>query len=61
MRNSFGPIRPGGPILRTPQSSDPLYPKGLTPASPMGTAAAPGALPVNPGTAMPAQRPVSPK
>lgn len=58
----FGPIGGrGGPILRTPHSSDPLYPKGLTPASPMGTAAAPGASPVNPGAASPSQKPVSPK
>ncbi|MGZ7093706.1 MAG: peptidylprolyl isomerase [Candidatus Angelobacter sp.] len=53
----FGPIGgKGGPILRNAQSSDALYPKSLTPASPM-----PGASPGNPGPAMPAQKPGSPK
>ena len=52
----FGPTsRTGGPILRTPQSSDSLTPKGVTPGTPM-----PGASTGNPGTATPAQ-PVSPK
>jgi hypothetical protein len=52
----FGPTsRTGGPILRTPQSSDSLTPKSITPGTPM-----PGASTGNPGTATPAQ-PVSPK
>jgi hypothetical protein len=47
----FGPTSgKGGLILRKPQASDSLYPKGVTPATP-----------VNPGTASPAQTPPSPK
>jgi hypothetical protein len=47
----FGPTGgKGGPILRKPQASDSLYPKGVTPATP-----------VNPGTGSPAQTPPSPK
>jgi parvulin-like peptidyl-prolyl isomerase len=40
----FGaPSGKGSPLLRPP--SDPLYPKGLTPGSPMGAATTPGAPP----------------
>jgi hypothetical protein len=47
----FGPTGgKGGLILRKPQASDSLYPKGVTPATP-----------VNPGTASPAQTPPSPR
>jgi hypothetical protein len=47
----FGPAGgKGGLILRKPQASDSLYPKGVTPATP-----------VNPSTASPAQTPPSPK
>ncbi len=57
----FGPTGGrGGPILRNPQASDPLYPKGLKPGAPMSPAA-PGAAPPNPGMATPAQTPPSPK
>lgn len=44
----FGPTGgKGGLILRTPQPSDALFPKGLTPATPMGQ---PAASPVNPAS-----------
>jgi hypothetical protein len=46
--------RTGGPILRTPQSSDPI--KAITPGTPM-----PGTPTGNRVPAMPAQTPVSPK
>jgi hypothetical protein len=53
----FGPNgRTGGPVLRTPQSSDSLIPKSITPGTPM-----PGASSGNPVAATPAQQPVSPK
>jgi hypothetical protein len=61
----FGPIGGrGGPILRTPQSSDSLFPKALTPGTPLGTTVAPNTPPVNPATAAaPADNaaPASPK
>jgi hypothetical protein len=57
----FGPTGGrGGSILRNPQASDPLHPKGLKPGAPMSPVA-PGAAPPNPGTATPAQTPPSPK
>ena len=57
----FGPTGGrGGPILRNPQASDPLYPKGLKPGAPISPVA-PGAAPSNPGMATPAQTPPSPK
>jgi len=47
----FGPTGgKGGPILRTVQPSDALFPKGLTPATPMGQPPAPGGSPVNPAS-----------
>jgi PPIC-type PPIASE domain len=42
----------GGPMLRAPQPSDSLYPKGLTPSTPIG--AAPATSPANSITAAPA-------
>jgi len=48
----FGPTgNHGGPILRTPQPSDSLFPKALTPGTPLGAAPAPNTPPVNTGTA----------
>jgi len=56
----FGPTGGrGGSILRNPQASDPLHPKGLKPGAPISPVA-PGAAPPNPGTATPAQTPPSP-
>jgi hypothetical protein len=53
----FGPTgRTAGPLLRTPQSSDSLAPKGITPGT-----QTPSPSTVNPGAATPAQQPVSPK
>ena len=47
----FGPTGgKGGPILRTVQPSDALFPKGLTPATPMGQPPAPVGSPVNPAS-----------
>jgi hypothetical protein len=66
----FGPIGGrGGPILRTPQPSDKMFPKALTPSTPLGAAAAPntpatapGAAAIPPGTPAPASpKPASPK
>jgi hypothetical protein len=66
----FGPtgVR-GGPILRTPQPSDSLFPKALTPSTPLGAGSAPNTPAANPGTvaappnnAAPASpKPASPK
>jgi hypothetical protein len=50
----FGPVGGrGGPILRTPQPSDKLFPKAVTPtpSTPLGAAAAPNTPPANSGTA----------
>jgi len=48
----FGPTGGrGGPILRTPRPSDSLFPKALTPSTPLGAAAAPNTPPANSGTA----------
>jgi hypothetical protein len=53
----FGPTgRTSGPILRNPQSSDSLFPKAITPGTPM-----PGTPTGNPAPATPAQTPVTPK
>ena len=49
----FGPTGGrGGPILRTPQPSDRLFPKAVTPSMPLGAASAPNMSPVNSGTAV---------
>ncbi|HEY2115300.1 MAG TPA: peptidyl-prolyl cis-trans isomerase [Candidatus Angelobacter sp.] len=61
----FGPTGGrGGPILRIPQPSDKLFPKALTPGTPMG--AVPNTPPANPGMAAAppsttAPKPASPK
>ena len=61
----FGPTGGrGGPILRTPQPTDRLFPKALTPSTPLGAAATPNTPPANSGTvAAPANTaaPASPK
>lgn len=66
----FGPTGGrGGPVLRTPQPSDKLFPKAVTPSTPLGAASAPNTPPANPGmaatppsTAAPASpKPASPK
>lgn len=41
----------GGPVLRTPQPSDSLLPRALTPSTSLGTAPAPNTPPANTGTA----------
>ena len=41
----------GGPVLRTPQPSDSLFPRALTPSTPLGAAPAPNTPPANTGTA----------
>lgn len=46
----FGPIGGrGGPIMRTPQPADRLFPKAVTPSTPLGAASAPNTPPANPG------------
>jgi hypothetical protein len=65
----FGPTGGrGGPILRTPQPSDKLFPRAVTPSTPLGAAApnAPaagyGTVAAPPNTAAPASpKPASPK
>ena len=66
----FGPTGSrGGPILRTPQPSDRLFPKAVTPSTPLGAASVPNTATANPGmdaippsTAAPASpKPASPK
>jgi hypothetical protein len=64
----FGPIGGlGGPILRTPQPSDRLFPKAVTPSTPLASVpntppANPGTAATQPGTATPASpKPGSPK
>ena len=50
----FGPTGGrGGPMLRTPQPSDKLFPKAVTPtpSKPLGAAPAPNTPPPNTGTA----------
>lgn len=48
----FGPIGGrGGPILRPPQPSDKMFPKALTPSTPLGAAAAPNTSAAATGTA----------
>jgi len=48
----FGPIGGrGGPILRPPQPSDKMFPKALTPSTPLGAAAAPNTSAATTGTA----------
>jgi hypothetical protein len=48
----FGPTGGrGGPILRTPQPTDRLFPKAVTPSTPLGAAAAPNTPASGPGTA----------
>ena len=57
----FGPAGgKGGSMLRKAQPSDSLFPKSLTPGTAMNPVA-PGAAPLNPGTATPAQTPPAPK
>jgi parvulin-like peptidyl-prolyl isomerase len=54
----------GGPVLRTPQPSDSLFPKALTPSTSLGNAPSPNTPPANTGTAVEPQStvaPVSPK
>ena len=56
----FGPTGGrGGPILRNPQTSDSLFPKGLKPGILMSPT--PGTAPINPGTATPVQTAPAPK
>jgi hypothetical protein len=56
----FGPTGGrGGPILRTPQPSDKLFPKALTPSTPMGTV--PNTPPANPGMAAAPPSTIAPK
>jgi hypothetical protein len=51
----FGPPSGrGGPMMRPPQPSDPLFPKGFSPATPLSTTSAPGAAPANSNPAVPA-------
>jgi hypothetical protein len=65
----FGPTGGRGPMLRTPQPSDKLFPKAVTPSMPLGAASAPNTPPVDTGTvAAPANntapassKPASPK
>jgi len=48
----FGPTGGrGGPILRTPQPSDKMFRKIVTPSTPLGAAAAPNTPAAGPGTA----------
>jgi len=48
----FGPTGGrGGPILRTPQPSDKMFPKAVTPSMPLSTAPAANTPPVTTGTA----------
>jgi len=48
----FGPIGGrGGPILRPPQPSDKMFPKAVTPSTPLGAAAAPNTSAAATGTA----------
>jgi len=48
----FGPIGGrGGPILRPPQPSDKMFPKAVTPGTPLGAAAAPNTSAATTGTA----------
>jgi hypothetical protein len=66
----FGPTGGrGGPILRTPQPSDKMFPKAVTPSAPLGAAAVPNTPAANPGmtatspntTAPASPKPASPK
>ncbi|HET8889985.1 MAG TPA: peptidylprolyl isomerase [Candidatus Angelobacter sp.] len=67
----FGPTGGrGGPMLRTPQPSDKLFPKAVTTSTPLGATSAPNTQPANTGpaaaspanTAAPASpKPASPK
>jgi hypothetical protein len=57
----FGPVGGrSGPLLGKPQSSDSLVPKGIAPGAPIRPVA-PGAAPLNSGTATPAQTPPAPR
>lgn len=61
----FGPTGGrGGPVLRPPQPTDKMFPKALTPGTPLSTAPVANTPPVNPGTAAASQStgtPASPK
>lgn len=61
----FGPTGGrGGPILHTPQPTDRLFPKAVTPSTPLGAAAVPNTPAANPGmtaTSPNTTAPVSPK